>query len=568
MVFRDIYGILPAAFRKRGVGVALSIFLRAVLDFAGVAVLVPVLAGLLEKREDPMSVLPVALGALGFIVLKGVAVTFLTKFRSRYVFSLYSELSGQVLERFLRKGLLFIRQSDSVDLANKVNAVTMVFASGVILALLNIMSALILLTIILAALFVYDAVSTLLLMTVIGPLMVGFSCLIRRRMWYLGAVEYTARKKQVRSVFDLFRGYADYSVNDAFVYQIERFDTSVKSVGNVRLRTESWSAVSSGFMETAVILSIIILMLMSFSSSWEISMTFGVFALSALKILPAVRTVVSGWQSVQSSEYSMDILKEILSDSGAASYPVSEDCREPLIFSDEISLRNVSFRYPGSDRYIFKSLDLTVRKGEYVGIRGSSGIGKTTLFNIMMGFYFPEEGGVYIDGEKLTPDNVRSWQRQIGYVPQDIFLVNGTFVENIAFGVSPENVDRDRIDGILERVGLKQWTDSMPQGIDTQIAEAGNTVSGGQKQRLGIARALYKGASVLFFDEATSSVDAAAENEINAFIRELSAADGDLTVIVIAHRQETLDSCKRIIDIEKLPLRSRTRSATSPRRGG
>ena len=224
-----------------------------------------------------------------------------------------------------------------------------------------------------------------------------------------------------------------------------------------------------------------------------------------------------------------------------------------MIFSDEISLRNVSFRYPGTDRYIFKSLDLTVRKGEYVGIRGSSGIGKTTLFNIMMGFYFPEEGGVYIDGEKLTPANVRSWQRQIGYVPQDIFLVNGTFVENIAFGVSPENVDRDRIYGILERVGLKSWTDSMPQGIDTQIAEAGNTVSGGQKQRLGIARALYKGASVLFFDEATSSVDAATENEINAFVRELSAADGGLTVIVIAHRQETLDSCKRIIDIEKLP---------------
>ena len=552
MVFRDIYGILPAAFRKRGVGVALSIFLRAVLDFAGVAVLVPVLAGLLEKREDPMLVLPVALGALGFIVLKGVAVTFLTKFRSRYVFSLYSELSGQVLERFLRKGLLFIRQSDSVDLANKVNAVTMVFASGVILALLNIMSALILLTIILAALFVYDAVSTLLLMAVIGPLMVGYSCLIRRRMKNLGAEENTARKKQVRSVFDLFRGYADYSVNDAFGYQIERFDTSVKSVGNVRLRTESWSAVSSGFMETAVILSIIILMLMSFSSSWEISMTFGVFALSALKILPAVRTVVSGWQSVQSSEYSMDILKEILSDQEPAPYPVTEESREPVIFSDEISLRNVSFRYPGSDRYIFKSLDLTVRKGEYVGIRGSSGIGKTTLFNIMMGFYFPEEGGVYIDGVKLTPANVRSWQRQIGYVPQDIFLVNGTFVENIAFGVSPENVDRDRIYGILERVGLKSWTDSMPQGIDTQIAEAGNTVSGGQKQRLGIARALYKGASVLFFDEATSSVDAAAENEINAFVRELSAADGGLTVIVIAHRQETLDSCKRIIDIEKI----------------
>ena len=124
--------------------------------------------------------------------------------------------------------------------------------------------------------------------------------------------------------------------------------------------------------------------------------------------------------------------------------------------------------------------------------------------------------------------------------------------QNVAFGIASECADRDRIREILTRVGLWDWISSLPAGIDSMIAEAGNTVSGGQKQRIGIARALYKGASVLFFDEATSSVDAEAESEINAFIGEMSEMDGNLTVIVIAHRQETLDSCGRVIELEKL----------------
>ena len=144
------------------------------------------------------------------------------------------------------------------------------------------------------------------------------------------------------------------------------------------------------------------------------------------------------------------------------------------------------------------------------------------------------------------------WQEKLGYVPQDVFLINGTFVENVAFGQSPDLADRQKIERIFRKVGLWEWISSLPHGIDTRLAEAGNSISGGQKQRIGIARALYKGASVLFFDEATSSVDMKTESEINCFITELSHEDESLTVIVIAHRQETLDSCSRIIDIDKI----------------
>ena len=546
MNLRDTYSVIPESYRKKGVLISLSLFLRAVLDFAGVAVFIPVLARVLEKGDNFMSVLPVAGAALAFIVVKSVAVAGLTRYRSGFVFSLYSTLSETVLKKFMDRGLLFIRQSSSVDLSNKVNAVTMTFVSGVILSLLNVISSVMLLAIILIALFIYEPLPTLALILVIGPFLFFYSFFVRKRVRALGIMENQARKDQVRAVLDLFRGYPEYYVNDALGHQTGIFEDSISKIREVRMKTESYSAVSSGFMEITVMLSVILLVLLSVSGSWGISMTFGIFALSAMKILPSVRSIVSGWQAVQASEYSTGVLKEILDGPTV----MVQSPAEPLSFRHGISLRSISFRYDASRPCVFHDFSLEIRKGEYVGIKGRSGAGKTTLFNLLMGFYRPEKGGLYVDDTEITAGRVSSWQSMIGYVPQDVFLTNGTFVENVAFGRSSEDADRDRIRHIFRKVGLWDWISGLPQGMDTLLAEAGNTISGGQKQRIGIARALYKGASVLFFDEATSSVDMKSESEINSFIRELVEEDTALTVIVIAHRPETLASCTRIIDLD------------------
>ena len=561
MKFRDILSVLPERYRKRGVLVAVSLFFRAVLDFAGVVVFIPVLARVLEQDGDIMSVLPVAGAAMAFILVKSLLVIWLTRYRSRYVYSLYGTLADMLLRNFMKKGLLFIRQSNSVDLANKVNAVTMTFTSGVILSLLNILSSAMLLIIILAALFMYEPLPTLALVLVVGPFMFFYSFFVRNRVKRLGETENRARRDQARTVFELFRGYPEYCINDAVEHQMGLFHGGIDKVSEVRIRTESYSAASSGFMEITVMLSVILLMLLSMSASWGMSMTFGIFALAAMKILPSVRSIVAGWQSVQSSRYSTDVLKEILSqenDDALRAMPVSSGrsgCRtavHPPDFSRTISLRSVSFRYAPETPELFRNFSMEIGKGEYVGIKGHSGAGKTTLFHLLMGFYFPQSGALYVDDEKITPDNAGEWQSMLGYVPQDVFLINGTFVENIALGQSPDRADRRKIEHILAKVGLLDWISSLPYGMDTRLAEAGNSVSGGQKQRIGIARALYKGASVLFFDEATSSVDVEAESEINRFVAGLSREDDSLTVIVIAHRQETLASCSRIIDLDRI----------------
>ena len=171
MRFKEIYALIPDSFRKRGVLVSVSLFLRALLDFAGVVVFIPVLARVLEKEGSVESVLPAAGAAMAFILLKSWLSVLLAKYRSRYVFSLYTALADSVMRKFLSRGLLFIRQSNSVDLANKVNAVTMTFTSGILLSFLNAMSSLLLLLIILAALFIYEPLPTLALLLVIGPFM-------------------------------------------------------------------------------------------------------------------------------------------------------------------------------------------------------------------------------------------------------------------------------------------------------------------------------------------------------------------------------------------------------------
>ncbi len=556
MEFRKIYSLIPESFRKKSILVALSLFLRALLDFAGVVVFIPVLARVLEKDGTPATVLPVAAAALAFIIVKGIVVLLLARYRSRFVFSMYTALADKALRNFIGKGLLFIRQGNSVDLANKVNAVTMTFTSGIILSFLNLLSSVLLLAIILAALFIYEPLPTLALLAVIGPFMFFYSYFLRKRMKNLGIIENRARRDQSRSVFELLRGYPDFYVNGAVDRQLGIFRSHLDKVARVRMTAESYSAMSSGFMEITVMLSIIILMFLSMSASWGISMTFGIFALSAMKILPSVRGIVASWQSMQSASYSVDVLDGILSQTSGTGLPSdgtalqSGKAPAKFAFRSGISLRGVSFRYDGEQDFLFRNLDLTIRKGEYVGIKGRSGVGKTTLFNLLMSFYTPEEGGLYVDDVLIGPENVGAWQSLLGYVPQDVFLLNGTFVENVAFGQEPDKADRGRIERIFRKVGIWDWVSRLPQGMDTRIAEAGNSISGGQKQRIGIARALYKGASVLFFDEATSSVDTEAESEINKFVSELSDDDSSLTVIVIAHRRETLASCRRIIDLD------------------
>jgi ABC-type multidrug transport system fused ATPase/permease subunit len=221
-----------------------------------------------------------------------------------------------------------------------------------------------------------------------------------------------------------------------------------------------------------------------------------------------------------------------------------------MAFEDCIRVENLGFKFADSQSSLFTNLNFTIGKGEKIGINGRSGAGKTTLFNLLLGFYPATEGRITIDGKALTAENRRQWQNTIGYVSQSVFLTDSTILANIALGVEQSSIDMERVERAVAAASLAEFVSSLPNGLNTRIGECGALLSGGQRQRIGIARALYKGAQVLFFDEATSALDSATEQSINQAIVELAKADEALTIVVIAHRESSLEYCDRVITLK------------------
>ena len=218
-------------------------------------------------------------------------------------------------------------------------------------------------------------------------------------------------------------------------------------------------------------------------------------------------------------------------------------------FNHKIEIKDLTFQFDDATTPTISNLSLEINKGECIGIRGTSGAGKTTLFNLILGLYRPTSGQIAIDGEVLNEDNISKWQNAIGYVSQNVFVADMSLAENIAFNCAKEDIDYERLDRCIALAELKEFVDSLDDGVHTRIGEAGSRISGGQRQRIGIARALYKGCDILFFDEATSSLDNKTEQSINNAIQNLSNSNKSLTIVVIAHRDSSLEYCHRIITL-------------------
>ena len=186
-------------------------------------------------------------------------------------------------------------------------------------------------------------------------------------------------------------------------------------------------------------------------------------------------------------------------------------------------------------------------KGETVGIVGESGVGKSTLTNVILGLVSPTAGSLEVDGARLESGNIRNWQSKIGYVPQDVYLLDDSILQNIAFGFHPDQIDEARLQKVAKNARLDKFLSDLPSGMNTKVGEKGARLSGGQKQRIGIARALFGNPEILVLDEATSSLDLQTEKEI---LDEIRALKGDLTILIIAHRKSTLRICDVVYELK------------------
>ena len=270
----------------------------------------------------------------------------------------------------------------------------------------------------------------------------------------------------------------------------------------------------------------------------------GALALGAQRLLPMLQQAYGSWTSIQGSHASLQDTLDLL-DQPLPDY-VDQPATKPLPFQQQISLKQLSFRYSPQTPWVLKNLSITIVKGSRVGFIGVTGSGKSTLLDIVMGLLQPTIGEIEIDGQPITPGCHRAWQAHIAHVPQAIFLADSTIEENIAFGVPNDQIDHDRVHQAAQQAQMADIIETWPKQYQTFVGERGIRLSGGQRQRIGIARALYKQADVIIFDEATSSLD---NNTEQAVMQAIEGLGEDITVLVIAHRLTTLENCTQIVEL-------------------
>lgn len=559
--------VIPKELRPGGYRIAGSLLLRAALNFAGVALVLPVLTLILDPsaihsdswigrlfratgfRSEAAFAGTTCLAIWTAILLKNGIEQRLCRIESDYLHTLYGVLSRRLYRSYLGRGLEFIRQRSAQHLARNVNAATLHFVTGVLRPMAVMAADGVLVALLMTALCCYRPLLTAIVLLVLAPLVWSYRRLIRRRMRQYGRTEYALQRRRFRSVTDTCDGYAEIELAGTMGSRLDAFDRLSDRIVAIRRRRERLALLPKETVEIGITTALVLIAMAGHWSSRPetAKATFALFALVLLRTVPSLRNIMTAWNSIRYNNHTIDLL---LQDSPATVFPADVRTDGRIAWNEELRIEHLSFSYADNpDRKILDDLSFTIRKGERIGIRGASGSGKTTLVLLLLGLYEPQSGNIRIDGVPLEGTTRQQWRNTAGYVSQDVFLSEESIARNIAPGPLGSQIDPGRLEAAIRRADLQEFVAQLPEGADTPIGERGIRISGGERQRIGIARALYKKADILFLDEATSALDRASEERIERAIERLSH-DGSMTIVVVSHRERMLEHCDRILTLD------------------
>ncbi len=561
---------LPFGRRKLFVVVA-SMLLQGALQLGGVASVLPFLSvaahpenfansqfgrflmSIFHLTDARQLVYVTGVLAIVSLVIASVSAIANQVISGHYVAALGHWLRMQLLSKYYSQPYAYFVSRNSMVLTKKANADVMVFTSFILAPLCDFVARSFTTVIIVAGLLVLEPVATL----VAGAFFAGFYLLFmsvtRGHVRAINAVSKETSQGLSRFVQQFIAGMREIKLRDAGHYFLER----IEALSNRQVKSGVMSAWISGLprnlIEPLAFAGTIIWAMSALSAGRldAVLPTLGVMAMAGYRLLPNLQALYTSLHLIATNRFSLDELAEEL-DFSSPSYPIqmprkADTAALPAdkgpLFSEAIELRNITFSYAGAERPTLQGISLRIEKGQSIGFVGQTGSGKSTLINILLGLYEPTEGEILTDGRPLGKPVPSNWHTRIGYVPQEIFLIDDTLFRNIALGVADGEVDRERLQKAISSAQLQEVIEKMPQGLETQVGERGVMLSGGQRQRVGLARALYFDPEMLILDEGTSALD----NETEAkFMRAVESLQGEITVISIAHRLTTVRGCNAI----------------------
>jgi len=560
---KRVLDLLPWPYKRKAIKMFILLFLNSILELFGLAAFLPLFTVILQ--EDIIQTNPFIskiyntlgfpsenafiLATAGFVVLaiiiKNGSGLLILRQQAKFSLGLYKFFGLKLHRYYYQKGFAFFKQTNSNVIMRDVNAVPQRFANAMVLPLFNLLNEVTILVFILVSLFLYDWRSVLLLLTTILPVFILFYGYVRERSARIEKETNRITPKLGNSIFQSIFGYTDVQITNTQNYFRQKIDYYLAKIIGLSTKRVVYQQAPTRVIETGMVVAIFALIvygLFFLPSRAALSALLGLFALSAYRILPSVNRIMLALINIKGHQYTFDIISQV------KGLKIEEKEQQPLTYNNQIRLNELSFRFHDDNSNVLNNINLTIKRGESIGIIGPSGSGKTTLMNLMLGFWQPTQGDLFLDKQKLNGHTLEAWRDLVGYVQQEVYIIDGSIAENVAFGIPKNEIDENKLTQVIKDARLSEVVKTLPNGIHTRIGERGARFSGGQRQRIGIARALYSDAKILFFDEATSALDNETEQEITEAIHHLKKKD--LTIIIVAHRITTLKFCDRIIEIK------------------
>ncbi len=538
--------LISMALETLGVGLVFPILKLITKD--NLASEYPTLEPWLDRLGNPDQGELVTLAMLAFLgitLIKVLFLGFLAWQQSNFALKVNTNLSLRLFTLYLRQPYAFHLQRNSAELIR--NTMGQVGALvGAISSCMMIATESLVLFGILVLMYFVEPVGTFGVTATFGLASWGFYRCTKKRINRWGEEYQHHEGLQIQYLQEGLGAAKDVKLLGREKEFIDRYQ--VRNLGRAQVsRKEGLLKVfprfGLEFLTVTGITLIVLLMVSQNESMNSLVATLGLFTAATFRVMPSVNRLLSAIQSVR---FAWPVVNNLHKEFCLVAEVKPQKKYPPLIFKKTLVLENVSFKYPSAEVLVLKEVCISIKQGESIGFIGSTGGGKSTLVDIILGLLVPVSGVIKIDGVDIQT-NTRGWQDQIGYVPQTIFLTDDTIRRNVAFGLSGNQIQDAIIWNALRSAQLEQFVKNLPEGLDTQVGEGGVRLSGGQRQRVGIARALYQNPSVLVLDEATSSLDKTTEDD---FMNAVCALKQDKTLIIVAHRLTTLKHCDYLFKVE------------------
>jgi ATP-binding cassette subfamily C protein len=485
-------------------------------------------------------------------LLKNIYLIIYKYFQARFIYNRYRSISARLFKIYMHVPYSFHLNRNSASLIRNVSTESRMIATNVMLPILQITTEFVMaLSIIILLLSVQPLIT---LFTLITLAVVSFFFLkgTKKTMKKHGEKALAEREKIIKTVNEGIGGFKEVTLTNRKPWFIKRFEDSMLSLSKAEIFQQTTRQSVNPIIETIAIAGILLIAFILLKQGHSLAMLSSIlalFALSIRRLLPAVNNIVSQYSSLRYNAYSVNPIYEDLINLEKYQNLKQDDDNDKdnnkskkSFLKEKIAIKNLDFKYQKHQDLILRDISFSITQGQAIALVGSTGSGKTTLADLILGLLKPSSGKIEVDDKDIYT-NISAWQKNIGYIPQFIYLSDDSIKNNIAFGLEEDEIDDDKLKKAIEVSQLTEFIGQLPEKENTKIGERGIRLSGGQRQRIGIARALYDNPEVLVMDEATSSLDNITEKFIIEAIEKLKK---NRTIIIIAHRLSTVKNCDQL----------------------